>query len=631
MKLTKGSAWRWFLAPLAITAMVVTGIAPGTVPTAAAETAPAAAETLQEAFRSAAAEFGVPESILLSVSYNVSRWEHHDGEPSTSGGYGLMHLTSVDQVSLHDHDKGEEDLIERVLDYDPALHTLETAAGLLGVDPSELKADPAQNIRGGAALLAEYAKATTGALPADEADWYGAVAKFSGSDEDLIALGFADSVYTTLGAGAERVTLSGQHVRLVKRSVTPNKATADGLALRNVKWTGADCPNGIACRFIPAFYGKTSATGYGNYDTADRPRFGPEIRYIVIHDTEGSYLGSINWFRDKRSGVSAHYVIRANDGEVTQMVDVKDTAWQAGNWYFNMHTIGIEHEGVAIEGAAWYSEQMYRSSASLVRYLANKYGVPLDRAHIMGHDEVPGLTAARQSAMHWDPGPFWDWEHYMALLGAPITPAGGDSRIVTIRPHFETNRPEINGVPAQPANFLPLYTQPSFDAPLFRDNALPTANPRNASTWGSKVRAGQRYYLAERQGDWDAIWYGGKKAWFYNPDQSNTVPGKGILIRPKTGSGAIKVYGGAYPEEKAVYPDWMAPKVNAALQYSLAEGQVYVAFEKVKSDYYYANTYSPDPYSGQHFQVNGNEEYYRIQLGHRFGFVKATDVEVVGE
>jgi N-acetyl-anhydromuramyl-L-alanine amidase AmpD len=134
--------------------------------------------------------------------------------------------------------------------------------------------------------------------------------------------------------------------------VTPNKATADGLALRNTKWTGADCPGGIACRFIPAFYGKTSATGYGNYDTADRPNFGPEIRCIVIHDTEGSYMSAINWFRDKRSGVSSHYVVRAADGEVTQMVDVKETAWQACNWYFNMHTIGIEHEGVALAGRA---------------------------------------------------------------------------------------------------------------------------------------------------------------------------------------------------------------------------------------------------------------------------------------
>jgi hypothetical protein len=178
---------------------------------------------------------------------------------------------------------------------------------------------------------------------------------------------------------------------------------------------------------------------------------------------------------------------------------------------------------------------------------------------------------------------------------------------------------------------VPLYTAPSFDAPLNRDAALPGANPLNASTWGSKARAGQSYSLADRQGDWDAIWYGGMQVWFYNPNQSNTVPGRGMLIRPKAGTGSIKVYGGAYPEERAVYPDWMAPKVNTPLQYPIAEGQVYVAFDKVKSDYYDANTYSPDPYSGQHFQVNGNDEYYRIQFNHRSAFVKAVDVELVGQ
>jgi hypothetical protein len=93
MMLTKGLTWRRILAPLAIMAMVVAGLAPGSAPAVAADTgaaAPAAAGTLQQAFKAAVAEFGVPESILLSVSYNLSRWEHHDGRPSTSGGYGHM-------------------------------------------------------------------------------------------------------------------------------------------------------------------------------------------------------------------------------------------------------------------------------------------------------------------------------------------------------------------------------------------------------------------------------------------------------------------------------------------------------------------------------------------------------------
>ena len=49
--------------------------------------------------------------------------------------------------------------------------------------------------------------------------------------------------------------------------------------------------------------------------------------------------------------------------------------------------------------------------------------------------------------MHWDPGPYFDWSHFMALVGAPITPSGGDGteRIVTIDPVFATNTPSLTG------------------------------------------------------------------------------------------------------------------------------------------------------------------------------------------
>ena len=90
-----------------------------------------------------------------------------------------------------------------------------------------------------------------------------------------------------------------------------------------------------------------------------------------------------------------------------------------------MHSIGVEHEGFAAQGATWYTESLYESSAALVRHLAHEYGVPLDRAHIIGHDQVPGITPANVAGMHWDPGPYWDWQHYMTLLGAPdLRPTG---------------------------------------------------------------------------------------------------------------------------------------------------------------------------------------------------------------
>lgn len=63
-----------------------------------------------------------------------------------------------------------------------------------------------------------------------------------------------------------------------------------------------------------------------------------------------------------------------------------------------MHSLGIEHEGVLVDGARWYTEEMYQASARLVRYLAARYRIPLDREHILGHDELPGLTPAGGAA-----------------------------------------------------------------------------------------------------------------------------------------------------------------------------------------------------------------------------------------
>src|ERR671921_582123 len=118
----------------------------------------------------AALEFGVPEHVLLAVSYNLSRWDAHAGAPSVAGGYGPMHLVHVDRVP--NFDARGDDARARVAAPNPAaLHTLDAAAALLGLSAALLKRDPAQNIRGGAALLAQAARANGAAPPASEADW----------------------------------------------------------------------------------------------------------------------------------------------------------------------------------------------------------------------------------------------------------------------------------------------------------------------------------------------------------------------------------------------------------------------------------------------------------------------------
>src|SRR3989449_679820 len=338
--------------------------------------------------------------------------------------------------------------------------------------------------------------------------------------------------------GAARTTAAGQAVRLTgDPALQPDTAAIGRLHLQESRPGPAECPEDLDCDVVPAAHAQTDPAGktaYGNYDTADRPDDGNTIRTIVIHDTEVPYDTTLQAFQNPATGGSSHYVVRSSDGHVTQAVPTRDIAWHAGNWYVNAHAIGIEHEGFAVEGATWYTEVLYRSSARLVRYLAGRFDIPLDREHVIGHDEVSGPTQDQVAGMHWDPGPFWDWDHYMELLGAPPGARGAGASgerplpepgaTVVISPGFAGNMPAVTScdpsgceqLPAQPSNFVELRAAPSPDAPLLSEPALHpdgSAGTTKIDDWGGKAGARQAFFVAGQRGDWTGIWYGGPGAW----------------------------------------------------------------------------------------------------------------------
>ena len=154
-----------------------------------------------------------------------------------------------------------------------------------------------------------------------------------------------------------------------------------------------------------------------NFQRADRPFMSPITR-IVIHTTEGPYAAAIRTFSHAGGNASADYVIRSSDGALTQMVRETDIAWHSGNRQYNATSIGIEHEAF-VHDCSWYTNAMYRSSARLVAYLTRKYGIPIDREHIIGHYQVPDPHHPGEFggfAHHIDPGPCWDWRKYMRLV-----------------------------------------------------------------------------------------------------------------------------------------------------------------------------------------------------------------------
>lgn len=170
-----------------------------------------------------------------------------------------------------------------------------------------------------------------------------------------------------------------------------------------------------------------------------------EVSAVVIHYTEGSYAGCISWFKNCDAQVSAHYVIRSADGQVTQMVREADKAWHART--ANGYTIGIEHEAY---GNIWsfFTEEMYQSSADLVRSICSRYDVidghrtfyrdTLDNGtclnngvHDLGGEEACTKIRGHQhypDQTHTDPGPYWDWNYYYKLIndGSPVTVVEGE-------------------------------------------------------------------------------------------------------------------------------------------------------------------------------------------------------------
>ncbi|WP_273847042.1 N-acetylmuramoyl-L-alanine amidase [Rubrobacter calidifluminis] len=357
---------------LALCAAVVC-LAAGSHPVGARQQG-AAARTISGEVSAASHRYGVPARLLLAMGYVNTRWEtpppspYRKGDPEARGTFGVMQLAD-----------------------NPYQHTLGLASGITGISQKRLEQNRAANVMGAAAVLAHYAGKPG---PQNINGWRGAVARYGGGEA------YAEQVYQTLRQGASTRTSSGERVvvprtpgaRAPQASYAPSAVRAD---YSRARWYG---------------------TNGNNFTPANRPH-DLRINRIIIHVTQGSWASAINWFKDPRAQSSAHYVIRSKDGYVGQSVREKNIAWHAANWDYNQHSIGIEHEGY-INDPRWFTDAMYRSSARLVAHLCRKYHIPIDRKHIIGHNQVPG-------ADHTDPGPYWNWTKYMRYVRSYAGATGG--------------------------------------------------------------------------------------------------------------------------------------------------------------------------------------------------------------
>jgi N-acetylmuramoyl-L-alanine amidase len=332
--------------------------------------------SLEAEFESAATEYGVPQELLLAMGYVNTTWEmpppqandYVKGDIEGTGTYGIMQL-----------------------EQNPWRDTLGRASELTGLSEEELRSDRAANIRGGAAVLGDIQGPDK---PADLNGWQDAVSEYGGIEL------YAVEVYETLRNGASATISTGEHVELAPQDVeVPTLLSAQGKAdYRRADWRPAFWNHRRKCR--------------NSINFCQKHRGVRDIDLIIIHVAQASYSGTVRTFK-RRSGVSAHYVVGTR-GQVAQCVRNADVAYHAGWWAYNKRSIGIEHAGF-IKGK--FSDRQYRGSARLAAYLTKRFNIPVDRQHIIGHNQVPGCPGPGGGVdCHTDPGKHWKWNKYLDLI-----------------------------------------------------------------------------------------------------------------------------------------------------------------------------------------------------------------------
>jgi hypothetical protein len=364
------------------------------------------ARGLDDVFERASAESRVPAELLRAIAFVESRWTQHRPahaeEDAMPAAYGVMGLRDDNWFG----------------------HSLVDAAAMIGRNPAELRDDAELNVRGAAALLSILGEGKGLETPVEE--WEPAVARFSGIPQPEIAQIYTYDVFNAIREGrqSEEYRVEARPVDLVRiygaerlRALTAPRVkaavTSHGLRIAP-----------LSADYAPALWNPAASCNYTVGRTAT-------VTHVTIHTAEGSYAGTISWFQNCSAQVSAHYVVRSSDGQITQMVNESDKAWHVGSE--NSYTVGIEHEGYMSAPATWFTDAMYNASALLTRDICVSNGIDKTKVYdgslgwnavisdksvatVKGHVNYPNQT-------HQDPGSGWNWPKYRNLvIGQTGTP-----------------------------------------------------------------------------------------------------------------------------------------------------------------------------------------------------------------
>jgi hypothetical protein len=388
------------------------------------------------------------------------------------------------------------------------------------------------------------------------------------------------------------------------------------------------------------------------------------IDSLMIHDTEETYEGTVFAFTNPKATAAVQYAVsgenESSDPGVTQFAADKDWTRSVNNFWFNQHSIGVEHIGFALAPVGYFTEEMYKRSADLVGWEVWKYSIPLDRAHILGHDNIPN-SIDNPHVQHWDPGPSWDWPYYMALVhkayerwshNAPLPPAeipaqytkaNPSIRVISVGDKLASARNSFlwttgfqdaftnvyaghDGKPAlgtlvrgasTPSTFIASTTSggdPKYDKLDFSCDNFPAPTDRSviapvsASDLRAKAAWGQEFaLLGRKRADgvlYDEINFNGTVGWVRDSDTSD---GWGALVRFRGGNDPTTLFSG---------PEYPAQYLGSTLD------------TRICPDNQYGFSRSGQTYVAQMTRSSQGQMWYQIDYNHRVAWVPADEVEL---
>ena len=363
---------------------------------------------LNDAFTSSAQIYDVPVDVLKSVAYAETRMmqivpeENDDANcMNMPKAYGIMGLRDDNWFG----------------------HSLVEGANLIGATVEEVKNNAGLNIKAAAALLSKYAYELNVIGRNNLSSWRPVLEKYSGIPQEDVKPFYSFDIFKVLNEGTKIngvVVNSHKEVDLSQFSENVNPKNK----LKNIeKIVSINSPaKALSTDYPPAFWDPS-------------PNFNPNAvaqKFLVVHDTEGSFANSVSWLKNPIAKASSHYIIRSSDGYIIQLVHEKDRAWHVRSW--NNVMLGVEHEGY-VSDPSFFTEAMYQSSAALFRHFVDTYHVPVDTFRIIGHYQHlktwwvnwinntwnpnnPGYTIDPTDNTHTDPGPYWNWSHFFDLISA---------------------------------------------------------------------------------------------------------------------------------------------------------------------------------------------------------------------